>query len=87
MTDTMMLEEDLEGWLDAFMRSGRFASRSDVIREGLWLLDRRERSLQDLDASLKRGLADEEAGRVTPAKQVFDELRARYQAMVNDRPE
>jgi predicted transcriptional regulator len=34
-----------------------------------------------LEAALARGLADAAAGRVTPAKQVFSRLRAKYLAM------
>jgi len=36
-----------------------------------------------LDAALARGIADADAGRVTPATQVFDRLEAKYQAMID----
>lgn len=81
MADTATLDDDVERAIDALMRSGRYASRSDVLRESLWLLERRERKLQELDAALARSLADEEAGRVVPAEKVFDELRARIRAV------
>jgi antitoxin ParD1/3/4 len=87
MTDHLLLDENLERLIDAFIRSGQYASRSEVIRDGLWLLEQRERSLRELDAALARGLADEEAGRVAPADEVFDELRARYRTMADNRSE
>lgn len=34
-----------------------------------------------IDAAIARGLADAEAGRVTPAAEVFDRLEAKYRAM------
>lgn len=35
------------------------------------------RELQDSLASFRRGLADADAGRIRPAEEVYDELRAR----------
>ena len=37
--------------------------------------------LAALDASIMRGLADAEAGRMTPAEKVFDRLERKYGAM------
>lgn len=36
-----------------------------------------------LDASLARGLADAEAGRVKPAAEVFDRLEDKYRRLAN----
>jgi antitoxin ParD1/3/4 len=52
--------------------SGRDGSRSEVLRR-----------LSILDASLARGLADAEAGRVKPAADVFDRLEDKYRRLVN----
>jgi antitoxin ParD1/3/4 len=38
--------------------------------------------LAALDASIARGIADADAGRVKPAAQVFDRLEVKYRAMV-----
>ena len=45
----------------------------------------RESRLAALDASITRGLADAEAGRVKPAAEVFDRLEAKYRAMAEAR--
>jgi antitoxin ParD1/3/4 len=63
------------------LESGAYKSDVEVIRAGLKALERDEevtaRRLTDLDASLARGLADADAGRVHPADEVFGELRER----------
>jgi antitoxin ParD1/3/4 len=41
----------------------------------------REQKLAALDASIARGLADADAGRLIPAKDVFAQLKAKYSAM------
>jgi antitoxin ParD1/3/4 len=37
--------------------------------------------LEVLDAAIARGIADADAGRVKPADEVFDRLKAKYLAM------
>jgi len=75
---------NLEPVVDRLVKSGRFNSKSEVLREGIRLLDEREKHLALLDAALARGTADAEAGRVRPADAVFDELKARYRKMAED---
>jgi antitoxin ParD1/3/4 len=72
---------NLEETLERLVASGRYNSKSEVIREGIRLVEERERRLEALDAALARGVADAEAGRVYPADEVFAELKARYQAL------
>jgi len=45
------------------------------------LIQDRETRLAALDASIARGLADVDAGNITPAEAVFDRLEAKYRAM------
>ncbi|MCB1447222.1 MAG: type II toxin-antitoxin system ParD family antitoxin [Rhizobiaceae bacterium] len=75
----------LEEVVDRLVASGRYNSKSEVLREGVRLVEEREKHLEALDAALARGLADIEAGRVKPAREVFDELRKRYQRMADER--
>ena len=51
-------------------------------RQKYWRVDRqneqdREAKLRDLDAALARGIADADAGRVTPIREAFARIRAR----------
>lgn len=78
---------NLEGTVKRLVESGRYNSRSEVIREGIRLVDEREKRLAVLDAALERGLADADAGRVHPAQEVFGELRARYAMLDKSRGE
>lgn len=75
----------LEEVVDRLVASGRYNSKSEVLREGVRLVEEREKRLEALDAALARGLADIEAGRVKPLREVADRLIAKYQKMADDR--
>ncbi|MBB3148280.1 antitoxin ParD1/3/4 [Phyllobacterium trifolii] len=76
---------NLESVLNRLVESGRYNSKSEVLREGIRLVDEREKRLAALDAALARGLADVEAGRIRPLEDVFDELKTRYAKMAEER--
>ena len=73
------LGEVLEAYVSGLVKTGRYNSKSEVLREGVRLLQERETRLAVLDAALARGIADAEAGRVKPAEEVFDRLREKYE--------
>ncbi|KAG5717329.1 hypothetical protein E4T56_gene9309 [Termitomyces sp. T112] len=75
------LGQQLEQFVASLVATGRYNSKSEVLREGVRLIHERETRLAALDASIARGLADAEAGRTTPADTVFDRLEAKYRAM------
>jgi antitoxin ParD1/3/4 len=72
----------LETYVDSLVEKGRYGSKSEVVREGIRLVQERESRLAALDAAIELGLADVEAGRVIPAEEVFERLITKYQAMV-----
>jgi len=72
------LGEALEGFVNKLVASGRYQSKSEVLREGVRLVQEREARLAALDTAIARGLADVDAGRVTPSSEVFDRLEARF---------
>ena len=80
MPSSVALGNQLETTIKQLVATGRFHSKSEVIREGIRLVDEREKRLAAIDASLARGLADADAGRVLASQDVFGELRARYSA-------
>lgn len=75
------LGERLEAYVSQLVASGRYNSKSEILREGVRLIEERETRLAALDASIARGMADMEVGRIKPAAEVFDRLSARYRAM------
>lgn len=74
------LGKQLESFVGRLVASGRYNSKSEVLREGVRLIEEREAKLAALEASIARGLADADAGRTEPVNQLFDRLEAKYRA-------
>ena len=72
------LGKQLENFVTSLVETGRYNSKSEVLREGVRLIHDRETRLAALDASISRGLADADSGRTTSADQLFDRLKAKY---------
>jgi antitoxin ParD1/3/4 len=81
MASSVNLGEQLEAFITEAVKTGRYGSRSEVLREGVRLVQEREKRFAKLDEALLRGIADAEAGRVTDAEVVFDRLIRKYEAM------
>lgn len=75
------LGKQLESFIQQLVDTGRYGSKSEVLREGVRLVQDRETRLIALDASIMRGIADADAGRTKPARDIFDRLDAKYRAM------
>jgi antitoxin ParD1/3/4 len=78
------LGKQLESYVVQLVESGRYGSKSEVLREGVRLIEEREKRLAALDVSIARGLADVAAGRTKLAGEVFARLEAKYRAMMVD---
>ena len=85
MASSANLGTKLETYVTDLLRTGRYNSRSEVLREGVRLVEEREKRLMLLDAAIGRGLADADAGRGTPPDEVERELVAKYQRMAEER--
>jgi antitoxin ParD1/3/4 len=77
------LGETLESVVNELVSSGRYHSKSEVLREGVRLVQEREARLAALDASIARGLADADAGRAKQGSDVFDRLEAKLAAQAD----
>lgn len=75
------LGPQLESFVAKMVETGRYNSKSEVLREGIRLIQERETRLSVLDQALARGLADAEAGRAKPMSDVVARLEVKYQAM------
>jgi antitoxin ParD1/3/4 len=83
MPNSVDLGKPLETFVTKLVKSGRYNSKSEVLREGVRLIQERETRLAALDAAIERGMADADAGatRTRPAEQVFDRLEAKYRPL------
>jgi antitoxin ParD1/3/4 len=82
MSSSVDLGNKLEKVVANLVKSGRYNSKSEVLREGVRLVQEREARFAVLDAAIARGIAAAEAGRVKPVDEVFDRLEAKYSALV-----
>jgi len=82
MASSVDLGSQLESFVTRLVKLGRYNSRSEVLREGVRLIHERETRLAALDASITRGIADADAGRVHDLDFVSDTLDAKYAAIV-----
>ncbi|MGN6100958.1 MAG: type II toxin-antitoxin system ParD family antitoxin [Devosia sp.] len=78
------LGEKLEAIVEDLVRNGRYHSKSEVLREGVRLVQERETALRKLDEMLDEGVADIRAGRTHPAEEVFAKVRGRVRAAHRD---
>jgi antitoxin ParD1/3/4 len=68
----------LESYVQHLVETGRYGSKSEVLREGVRLVEEREKRLIALDMAIERGLADIDAGRTHAFEDVAAELAQRY---------
>lgn len=78
-TVNVSLTPELDAFLQSRVKSGRYQTTSEVVRDALRLLERqeqeREAALKQLKAKLNRGAAQARRGELLNGDQVFDELR------------
>ena len=85
MASSVDLGNQLESFLSQLVKAGRYNSRSEILREGVRLIHERETKLAALDASIKRGIASADAGRVHELGDVAAMLDAKNAKMATDR--
>lgn len=80
-TMTVSLTPELEAFVASHVSSGRFVSASEVVREGLRLLEerevRRETELARLRREVQVGLEQARAGELVDGEEVFADLERR----------
>ena len=82
MASSVNLGAALEAMVDQLVRNGRYGSRSEVLREGVRLVEEREKRLARFDAEIRKGLDDCEVGRTHDLDEVCDRLTRKYEAMI-----
>ena len=71
------LGENLEKVVTDLVENGRYNSKSEVLREGVRLVQEREARFRELQVLIQEGEDDFAAGRSHPAEEVFDRIRSR----------
>lgn len=78
MPSSYVIEDHFEAFIKDQIRQGRYASASEVVRDGLRALEDREKlragKLKALSREIQRG---EESGEGVPAKAAFAAVRKR----------
>ena len=78
-TVNISITPELDTFLQSRVESGRYQTTSEVVREALRLLERREQerdeALFHLKERLERGAGQAERGELIDGDEVFDELR------------
>ncbi|MFH0341617.1 MAG: type II toxin-antitoxin system ParD family antitoxin [Chromatiales bacterium] len=86
MPSSYAVGEHFEQFIKQQVEGGRYASASEVVRDGLRLLEeeqqRREATLEALRTDVKKGLA---SGKGKPAEEVLGRLERKYAEMVTSR--
>lgn len=79
-TVNISLTPELDIFLQNKVKSGRYQTASEVVREALRLLERQERERDEdyahLRAKLERGVSQAARGELLDGEEVFEELRS-----------
>lgn len=79
MASSYTLGHHFEGFVKGLLNSGRYSTASEVMRDGLRLLQEREELQQVKLQSLHQAIQDgRDSGDGLPAHQVLDRLAAKY---------
>ncbi|MGO1077119.1 type II toxin-antitoxin system ParD family antitoxin [Inquilinus sp. CA228] len=81
MPRSFALGERFEAFIDQQVKSGRYNNASEVVRDGLRILEDLELVRQKRVEEIRQLLAEAEGDDLIPADQVFDELRRRYRGV------
>ena len=73
--------EVLEKVVNDLVENGRYNSKSEVLREGVRLVQEREARLRELDAMLAAGQADIDAGRTKSLEEVMANVQRHIAAI------
>ncbi len=85
MASSVNLGEALETFIDQAVKTGRYGSRSEVLREGVRLVQEREALWAKFEAEIQKGIDDVNAGRTVPIEEAFEKVRRAIRAKAERR--
>ena len=68
----------LEKVVEDLVGNGRFNSKSEVLREGVRLVEEREKKLAYLDRMIEEGIKSAETGPLLDPDEVFERLKQKF---------
>jgi antitoxin ParD1/3/4 len=83
MTMSVDLGVRLEQVVGELVAQGRYNSKSEVLREGVRLVQEREARLAEFDAAVMAGVAEADAGHLLDIDEVFGRIEARLRAAID----
>ncbi|MEM0899187.1 MAG: type II toxin-antitoxin system ParD family antitoxin [Pseudomonadota bacterium] len=75
------LGKPLEEFVENLVKSGRYGSKSEVLREGIRLVQEREAKLAEFHALIQEGIDAADRGELYDLDEVFDELLGEIDAV------
>jgi antitoxin ParD1/3/4 len=83
MPSSYALGAHFESLMDDLIRSGRYNSKSEILRDGLRVIEERESRLKTDLESLRAALKEGMEGPDLTAEEVFEPLLAKYRNMID----
>jgi antitoxin ParD1/3/4 len=74
MASSVNLGEQLEAFITDAVKNGRYGSRSEVLREGVRLVQEREAKWARFEAEIQKGIDSADRGELIPAEEALAEL-------------
>jgi antitoxin ParD1/3/4 len=76
MASSVNLGEQLEAFITEVVKTGRYGSRSEVLREGVRLVQEREAKWARFDSEIRKGMESLDRGEGVPLGDAFRDARA-----------
>jgi antitoxin ParD1/3/4 len=85
MASSVNLGEQLEAFITEAVKKGRYGSRSEVLREGVRLVQEREAKWARFEAEIQKGIESADRGELIPAEEAFAELHRYIENIIASR--
>jgi antitoxin ParD1/3/4 len=74
MASSVNLGDQLEAFITEAIKHGRYGSRSEVLREGVRLVQEREGKWAQFEAEIQKGIESADRGELIPLDEAFDRV-------------
>lgn len=85
MGTSVSLGDHFEGLIKGLVENGRYNNASEVVRDGLRMVEAREHRLATLDRALAEGLTAEAEDRVMSLEDAAAQVKAKIKAVADRR--